>query len=84
MRRATVGISNFTFKPAVIAVEPGGSVTWTNRDQVPHTATADDRRTFDTATLRRGASRTVRLTRPGTYSYFCVFHRFMVARVVVK
>ena len=82
--RQTVQIANFTYRPAVAAVRTGGSVTWTNRDQAPHTATADDRRSFDTGTLQRGQSKTIRLTRPGTYSYFCVFHRFMVARVVVK
>ena len=77
-------IVNFTYKPAVAAVRGGGSVTWTNRDQAPHTATSDHRRSFDTGTLRLGDSKTVRLDRPGTYSYFCEFHRFMVARVVVK
>lgn len=84
VQRARVGIVNFTYRPAVAWVKVGGSVTWTTGDQAPHTATAEDRRTFDTQTLKRGDSRTIRLTQPGTYSYFCVFHRFMVARVVVK
>ena len=65
-------------------MKPGGFVAWANRDQVPHTATSDFRRTFDTGTVRLGQARSVRLTKPGTYSYHCTFHRFMVARVVVK
>ena len=84
VERATVRMVNFTYRPAVVAIEPGGSVTWTNADAAPHTATADRRRAFDTGTVRLGASRTIELDRPGTYSYHCTFHRFMVARVVVK
>ncbi len=81
---ARVTIVNFAYKPAAVRVKAGGTVTWTNRDSAPHTATSDDGRTFDTGTLTRGQSRRVKLTKPGTYSYYCTFHRFMVARVVVE
>jgi Copper binding proteins, plastocyanin/azurin family len=39
---------------------------------------------FDTGTIAPGASRTVVLKRPGTYTYYCQFHAFMRATVVVK
>ena len=84
VKAATVQIASYHFSPAVVALEPGGSVTWSNQDPTPHTATSDDGRAFDSGTLQFAASRRVRLTRRGTVSYHCTFHRFMVARVVVK
>ncbi len=32
-----VSIDNFTFAPASITVKIGDTVTWTNRDDIPHT-----------------------------------------------
>lgn len=84
VRAARVTISNYTYRPAVVAVQPGGTVTWLNRDEAPHTATADKGRPIETGTLRPGQSRAIRVGDPGTYAYHCTFHRFMVARVVVK
>src|SRR5215210_3443739 len=37
-----VEIKDFAFNPAEITVPVGGSVTWTNNDTVPHTATGQD------------------------------------------
>lgn len=79
-----VQIASFTYRPATVTVREGASVTWTNRDQAPHTATADDGRSFDTAALRAAQSRTIRLDDAGTYRYHCTLHRFMVGRVVVE
>jgi plastocyanin len=80
-----VDIASFKFAPDAVTVRSGGRITWTNRDRAPHTATSDDDgRTFDTGTLRLGRSRTVTLTKPGTYSYHCEFHAFMTAKVVVR
>ena len=82
--RVKVEIASFRFAPRTIVVRAGGRVTWTNRDKAPHTATADDKRAFDTATIRQGESRVVTFSDPGTYSYFCLFHPFMVGEVVVR
>jgi len=82
--RASVPIVSFTYRPATVTIGEGGSVTWTNRDGAPHTATSDDGRSFDTGKLRMGQSRTIRLGQAGSYRYHCTLHRFMVARVVVE
>src|SRR5512135_642599 len=37
-----VTIDNFTFTPAVLTVKVRASVTWTNRDDIPHTVREDD------------------------------------------
>jgi plastocyanin len=78
---ATVEIREFVFRPARLEVDTGARVTWTNRDSSPHTATGMG---LDTGTLRRGQSKTVVLSRPGTYAYYCQLHPFMKATVVVR
>jgi plastocyanin len=81
---AKVDISNFEYAPDPVTVKAGGTITWTNSDPDEHTATSDDHKTFDTGTLEKGDSKTVTLTKPGTYTYVCSFHAFMHGTVVVK
>ena len=33
---STVSIDNFTFKPQTVTVKAGTTVTWTNKDDIPH------------------------------------------------
>lgn len=79
---AKVDIADFTFEPETITVEAGGTVTWTNTDKAPHTATKDD--DFDTGTLQMGDSKKVTVDQPGTFAYICDIHPFMKGTVVVK
>jgi plastocyanin len=78
----TIDIRDFKYAPATITVLAGSQVTWINDDMAPHTATATG--VFDTGTLQKGDSRTLTLSKPGSYSYVCEFHPFMKAAVVVK
>ncbi len=78
----TVAISMYAFSPASLTVKAGTRVTWTNHDDTAHTATANQG-AFDTGTIDPDHSRTVTLTRPGTYPYHCVFHAFMTATITV-
>ena len=79
----SIPISNYAFHPDKVTVAPGTKITFTNHDQTAHTATSNNPG-FDTGTLNPGASRTVVLTQPGTYTYYCQFHAFMRGTVVVK
>lgn len=79
-----VKISGYAFHPATTTVGLGARVTFTNRDQTAHTATSSKSGVFDTGTLKPGESRTVVLRKPGTYTYFCQFHAFMRATIVVR
>ena len=86
---ATVEIADFKFGPAQVTIEQGGSVTWTNRDSAPHNAENkqldDAPEMFATATpIEQGKSDTVTFDTPGTYMYYCVYHRFMEAEVTVN
>jgi plastocyanin len=77
----TVAISNFKFAPATLTVAVGTRVTWTNHDSAPHTASATG---LETGTLTQGKSRTLTLSKPGTYHYVCQFHSFMHGTIVVR
>jgi plastocyanin len=80
--KVTVAIVNYAFKPADTTVKAGTKLTFTNHDSTAHTATSKTPG-FDTGTLKPGQSATVTVSKPGTYSYYCQFHAFMVATVTV-
>jgi plastocyanin len=80
-----VRIDNFSFTPAEITVPAGTTVTWTNRDDIPHTVTsADDPRAFKSAPLDTGDSFAYRFDHAGRFAYFCSLHAHMQGVVVVK
>ncbi len=80
----TVGIKNLAFNPAAIEIPVGGSVTWTNQDAVPHSATARDRTLLQSGTLNPGESFTHTFAAAGEFDYFCEFHANMKGSIVVR
>jgi plastocyanin len=78
-----LAIRDFRFMPDPITVAAGTRVRWTNRDDAPHTATADDG-SFDTGNLGAGETGGVTLRKPGVFAYSCEFHRFMRAKITVR
>jgi hypothetical protein len=64
---------NFAFSPASVTVNVGDTVTWTNHDDAPHNATANDG-SFSTPDINNGQSASHRFTQPGTFSYICTIH----------
>ena len=80
---AEVKIDNFSFGPPVLTVAPGTKVTWTNRDDIPHTVVADDK-TFKSKTLDTDETFSYTFDKAGTYPYFCSIHPHMTATIVVK
>ena len=83
----TVDMSNLAFKPAIIHVPAGQSVTWTNSDPFQHTVTADDG-SFDSGLIDAGATFSQEFDTPGVFQYFCQPHgsaglKGMAATVVV-
>lgn len=77
-----VAITNFAFSPANITVKVGTKVTWTNKDSVQHSATADDH-SFDTGLIAQNGSASYTFTKPGTYHYHCTPHPYMKGIVTV-
>jgi len=82
-RTAQVTIDNFTFKPATITVAVGTAVTWTNRDDMPHTVVAEDHN-FRSGALDTDESYSHTFAEPGTFVYYCSIHTKMVGKVVVE
>jgi plastocyanin len=80
-----VTIDNFEFKPKELTISRGTTVTWTNRDDVPHTATSNGNPpVFDSKALDTDDSYSFTFARPGTYTYYCKVHNHMTGRVIVK
>jgi plastocyanin len=78
-----VTIDNFNFTPAAVTVHAGTKVTWVNKDDVPHTATSDDK-LFGSRALDTDDKFSFTFQTPGTYSYYCSVHPKMTGKVVVK
>lgn len=83
MAHPTVTIDNFTFGPKVLTVKAGTTVTWVNRDDIPHTILDKNRKVFRSKVLDTEDTFSFTFAQPGTYDYFCGLHPHMTARVVV-
>ena len=75
-------LDNFSFAPTVASVPVGTTITWTNRDDIPHIVVSTDRR-FKSPVLDTDERFSYRFDKPGTYQYFCSLHPKMTGRVVV-
>jgi plastocyanin len=80
---AEVKIDNFSFTPATLTVATGTQVTWTNRDDIPHTVVSDDK-SIKSKALDTDEKFTFTFTKPGTYPYFCSLHPKMKGTIVVQ
>jgi plastocyanin len=77
-----VTVDNFSFSPATVSVMAGTTITWTNRDDVPHTVMSAERK-FKSRVLDTDERFSYRFDAPGEYPYFCSIHPKMTGRVVV-
>ena len=77
-----VSIDNFAFAPATLTVPVGSTVTWTNKDEEPHTVVANDG-SFHSPGMGSQATFSYTFAKPGTFDYVCSIHPYMHATVVV-
>jgi plastocyanin len=80
----TVLIKNFRFQPAHITIKRGTKVRWINKDTHPHTATANNKRSFDSGRLGKGQRYTHTFKSVGKKPYHCEIHPFMRGRITVR
>ncbi len=79
-----VFMRNVTFDPPEITIRAGESITWTNKDILPHTATSGDSgdadlgSVFQSGTLLLEQSFTHTFEEPGDFTYFCEVHPVMM------
>src|SRR6478735_7546568 len=82
-RTVAIEIDNFKFGVASLEVAAGTTVTWTNRDDVPHTVTSSTK-VFKSPPLDTGETFTYTFKQAGTFEYYCALHPHMTGKVVVK
>jgi len=80
---AEVKVDNFSFGPATLTVAVGTTVTWTNRDDIPHTIVSTDK-VFKSKVLDTDEKFSFTFSKAGTYPYFCSIHPKMTGSVVVQ
>jgi plastocyanin len=80
---AVVKIDNFVFGPQTLTVPVGTTVTWTNSDDIPHTAVSTDG-VFKSKVMDTDEKFSYKFTKAGTYSYYCSVHPKMTGKVVVQ
>jgi plastocyanin len=80
---AAVNIDNFVFGPQTITVPVGATVTWTNKDDIPHTSVSTDG-VFKSKVLDTDETFSYKFEKAGTYPYYCTIHPKMTGKVVVQ
>jgi len=78
-----IKIDTFVFGPQAITVPVGATVTWTNSDDIPHTAVSTDG-VFKSKVMDTDEKFSYTFNKAGTYSYYCSVHPKMTGQVVVK
>ena len=77
-----IAVDNFNFAPSTTSVPVGSTITWTNRDDVPHNIVSTERK-FKSPVLDTDERFSHRFDEPGTYRYFCSIHPKMTGQIVV-
>ena len=80
---AEVKIDNFSFAPQTVTVPAGATVTWINRDDIPHTVVSTDG-VFNSKVRDTDEKFSFTFAKAGTYLYYCSVHPKMTGKVVVQ
>jgi amicyanin len=80
---ASVSMDHSTFIPSEITVVPGTTVTWVNKEDMPHTV-VNVNKGFRSKTLVKDAQFSFTFTAAGDYDYLCSIHPNMKGKVIVK
>jgi plastocyanin len=82
--RHEIGLEHLAFRPRVLTVKAGASVTWINRDGVPHVVVNVQEKFPESPVLEAGDRYSYRFATPGRYEYFCSIHPRMTGTIVVQ
>jgi plastocyanin len=80
---SAVTIDNFAFSPSAITVKAGTTVTWTNRDEEPHSVVSSEEPMRSPTLAGKTNTFSHTFAKPGTYHYNCGIHPFMHGTVEV-
>ncbi len=85
-KSVTVKMKDIQFLPKEVRVAAGGTVTWDNTDEPPHTVTKESGPgdEFDSGTLQPGQKFKQKFKEPGRIEYLCEIHPGQRGTVVVE
>jgi len=83
LQAVAVAIDNFKFGVVSLEVAVGTTVTWTNRDDVPHTVVSSTK-VFKSPPLDTGEAFSYTFKSAGTFEYYCSMHPRMTGKIVVE
>jgi plastocyanin len=78
-----VRVDNFTFGPDTLTVPVNSTVTWVNKDDLPHVIASSDG-VFKSKALDTDDKYSYTFTKAGTYGYYCSIHPKMVGKIIVQ
>ena len=81
---ASVSMVNTSFSPQNVEVRVGGTVTWTNNDQVQHNATPSSGGFTGTGNMNGGQVVSRTFNTAGTFNYSCTLHTGMFGSITVR
>jgi plastocyanin len=79
----TIYITDFAYTVPE-AVAPGATLTVVNSDKDAHTVTSDTVGDFDVTVSGKSQATFTAPAKAGSYPFYCAFHRYMTATLVVK
>jgi plastocyanin len=79
----TIVVKDFMFAPVNLKIKAGTQVTWTNKDEEPHTVSSNEG-TFRSFALDTNDTFSYKFDKPGTYRYTCTIHPRMTGTIVVE
>ena len=75
---------SMVFSPDTLTINVGDTVTWTNNDNMAHTATSTSGPvSFDSGNIASEGTWSFTFTEAGTYDYKCNYHSSMTASITV-
>lgn len=76
-----ISIQDLSFSPALIEIQAGSTIVWTNKDGMEHTVSSD---TFQSQKLGQGQTFSQIFNEVGEFNYFCSIHPNMKGKIIVK
>lgn len=78
-----ITIENYKFDPPMPEIAVGTTVTWTNKDIIPHNVISKDG-VFESPTIGRDDSFSFTFETAGVFPYLCTFHTSMQGEITVR
>ena len=81
-----INIKNMMFTPSQISIQKGGTVTWTNNDNIVHTVVDDLSNVGGPSSgdIQPGGTYSFTFNKTGSFQYHCSIHPSMRGTIVVK